>query len=51
MIRRCSCCGKRRQTIEIEKIGGSVFLCHECFMKSSLFEGEYHEAKPKEVKP
>jgi hypothetical protein len=36
--RRCSLCKRQvDEYITIQKIGGKVYLCHDCWMKSKLF--------------
>jgi hypothetical protein len=36
--RRCSLCKRQvDEYITIQKIGGRIYLCHDCWMKSKLF--------------
>ena len=34
----CSVCGKHTEVITIEKIGGIVHFCYDCWMKSTFME-------------
>jgi ribosome-binding protein aMBF1 (putative translation factor) len=36
--RRCSLCKNQvDEYITVQKIGGRIYLCHDCWMKSKLF--------------
>ena len=49
MKKRCSLCKRQvDEYITIQKIGGKVYLCHDCWMKSKLFVHHFTSITPGE---